>query len=152
MKIYMAEVPTAGASAIFLQYKEVNSSSRNSAIYVKENGKTRMLVSNCVGFWAITNGQYVYYGTDLYSGTYVGGGYYAYQDRCVKRVDVATGKWETVYEFYGRDGAYVPVASDGTYLYLGTAIQYTGSYRNFCVLNMNTGKMVKVNDNVTGWK
>ena len=116
MKIYMAEVPTAGASAIFLQQKEVH------------------------------------YGTGLYSGTYVGGGYYAYQDRCVKRVDVATGKWETVYEFYGRDGAYVPVASDGTYLYLGTAIQYTGSYRNFCVLNMNTGKMVKVNDNVTGWK
>lgn len=62
---------------------------------------------------------------------------------------MATGKWEMVYEFYGRDGAYVPVASDGTYLYLGTAIQYTGSYRNFCVLNMNTGKMVKVNDNVS---
>lgn len=126
MKIYMVEVPTAGASAIFLQQKEVHFSSRNSAIYVKENGKTRMLISNCVGSWAITNGRYVYYGTGLYSGTYVGGGYYAYQDRCVKRVDVATGKWETVYEFYGRDGAYVPVASDGTYLYLGTAIQYTG--------------------------
>ena len=116
-----------------------NSRSNHFTIYMRRNGKTRALVSDCVGGSFVTNGKVIYYtsGTFYSYGSFGGN----YKNIRIRKYSISSRKSTTLRYKSGPASALAPIACDGTYLYFGTCTQYDGAYRNLSIMKLKNKKV-----------
>lgn len=120
-----------------------NNSTGKYTIYAKKNGKNRVLTKNSASRIAVTNGKNLYYG----SGTVItkSRGMSTFRNRSIVKCTVSSRKSRTIKKLSGQGTAYSPIACDGTYLYYGTATQYSDrAVGSFSVLNLNNKKVTRL--------